>query len=342
VSELGPSERAQIPSYDSFGDLYGGSVAMRRTYAILDRVAKSDATVLIEGESGTGKELAAHEIVRRGPRAEGPLVTVDTSAIASSLIESELFGHTRGAFTGADRERVGAFESAHGGTVFLDEIGEMPLELQPKLLRALEAREIRRVGETTPRRVDVRVIAATNRNLEREVNLGRFRGDLFFRLAVVTVQLPPLRERLEDLPLLLRAILESMGALDNESLFVPRVFREMSGHDWPGNVRELRNYVERAVILGVAGSIRGRADLPLPPNLGDAIQSPGWTDADLDEPFKAAKERLLTRFERAYLSRLLEQSEGNVSRAARQAKLDRMYLSRLLQRYGLKTRASDA
>jgi DNA-binding NtrC family response regulator len=217
----------------------------------------------------------------------------------------------------------------------------MPLELQPKLLRAIESREIRRVGETTPRRVDVRVIAATNRNLEREVNLGRFRGDLFFRLAVVTVQLPPLRQRLEDLPLLLQALLESLGALDQTSLFTPQVLREMSTYDWPGNVRELRNYVERTVIMGVASSIRAGTQPPPVPDAVESALGPGWSDAELTEPFKVAKERLLTRFEHAYLSRLLETCEGNVSRASRQAKLDRMYLSRLLQRHGLKPKTSE-
>lgn len=341
LRELGTSVLTKIPACSNLGELYGRSVPMRRVYATLNRVASSEATVLIEGESGTGKELVAHEIVHRGSRAQGPFVTVDASSISASLIESELFGHSRGAFTGADRERKGAFEAANGGTVFLDEIGEMPLDLQPKLLRALESREIRRVGETTARRVDVRVIAATNRKLEREVNLGRFRGDLFFRLAVVTVQLPPLRERLEDLPLLVHALLESMGALDRTTLFTPAVLDEMSGHDWPGNVRELRNYVERAVILGSVSSIRGGSqDSELEPrNEADSIA--GWTDGELEEPFKVAKERLVSRFELAYLSRLLESCEGNVSRAARQAKLDRMYLSRLLQRYGLRSKGSD-
>lgn len=341
LHELGTNVLARIPSCSNLGELYGRSVAMRRVYATLNAVANSEATVLVEGESGTGKELVAHEIVNRGPRANGPLVTVDASSISSSLIESELFGHSKGAFTGADRERKGAFEAANGGTVFLDEIGEMPLDLQPKLLRALESREIRRVGETTARRVDVRVIAATNRNLEREVNLGRFRGDLFFRLAVVTVQLPPLRQRLEDLPLLVHALLESMGALDQTALFTPDVLKEMSSYDWPGNVRELRNYVERAVILGVASSIRGGTQPPQLLDQSDTSSILGWTDEDLQEPFKVAKERLLTRFEHAYLSRLLDSSEGNVSRAARQAKLDRMYLSRLLQRHGLRSKASE-
>ena len=342
LRELGTNALTTIPVCSNYGELYGGSVAMRRVYATLDRVANSDTTVLIQGESGTGKELVAREIVRRGARAKGPFVTVDASSISSSLIESELFGHVRGAFTGADRERKGAFEAANGGTVFLDEIGEMPIDLQPKLLRAIEAREIRLVGETGTRHVDVRVIAATNRDLEREVNLGRFRGDLFFRLAVVTIQLPPLRQRLQDLPLLLHAILESMGALEQQSLFTAEVCKDMSAHDWPGNVRELRNFVERAVILGAASSMRGGAQPPPFPDPSDTTQITGWTDLDLEEPFKVAKERLVTRFERAYLSRLLESSDGNVSRAARQAKLDRMYLSRLLQRHGVKSKASDA
>jgi len=342
VRELGANAHRKIPVCSNFGELYGKSVPMRQMYATLERVANSDATVLIQGESGTGKELVAREIVRRGPRASGPFVIVDASAISKSLIESELFGHVRGAFTGADRERKGAFEAANGGTVFLDEIGEMPLDLQPKLLRALEAREIRQVGDNNPRHVNVRVIAATNRDLEREVNLGRFRGDLFFRLAVVTVQVPHLRQRLEDLPLLIRAMLESMGALDQQPLFTPQVLKELSAHDWPGNVRELRNYVERAVIMGVPNSIRGSTLPPLPlPDTAGSDDSPTWTEQELNEPFKTAKERLLSRFERTYLARLLESNDGNISRAARQAKLDRMYLSRLLERHNLKSKSSE-
>jgi DNA-binding NtrC family response regulator len=338
VRELGASSLARLPEWSRFGDLHGESLAMRRIYAVLERVAPTDATVLIEGESGTGKELVAHELVRRGPRAGAPWITVDTGAISPSLIESELFGHARGAFTGADRERKGAFESAHGGTLLLDEIGEMPLDLQPKLLRALEARELRREGETQPRRIDVRVIAATNRNLEREVNRGRFRGDLYFRLSVLTLRLPPLRERLDDLPLLVRALLESMGASDQAHLFPPRVLRDLAEHDWPGNVRELRNYVERAVILGATGAV-GRGSEPF---LGEAEASNlgVWNERDLDQPFKVAKERLVTQFEKAYLARLLEICEGNVSRAARAAKLDRMYLHRLLQRHGLREKVN--
>ena len=207
---LEPAIEVAVPDVESpgaFGSLAGTSVAMRKLFAYLEKVAASDINVLIEGESGTGKELVASEIFQQGPRADKAFVIVDCGAISPNLVESELFGHVRGAFTGADRDRIGAFEAANEGTVFLDEIGELPLELQPKLLRAIEARAIRRVGETRARKVDVRVIAATNRDLHREVNRGRFREDLYFRLAVMTVQVPPLRERIEDLPALVRSFL---------------------------------------------------------------------------------------------------------------------------------------
>src|SRR4029079_7899646 len=187
-------ESASLPVVSAFGSLIGTSATMQRLFATLERVAASDIDVLIHGESGTGKELVATELVQRSGRSDGPVVEVDCGSISSTLVESELFGHVRGAFTGADREREGAFEAADGGTLFLDEIGELPLELQPKLLRALEAREVRRVGQTRMRRVDVRVIAATNRDLEREVNRGRFREDLYYRLAKVGGRVPPLRD----------------------------------------------------------------------------------------------------------------------------------------------------
>ena len=312
----------------NFGDLYGTSIAMRKLFAVLERVAASEANLLIEGESGTGKELATLEVVRRSPRARKPFVVVDCGAISSNLIESELFGHVRGSFTGADRDRIGAFEAADGGTVFLDEIGEMPLDLQPKLLRALEAREIRRIGETKPRKVDVRVIAATNRSLEREVNQGRFREDLYFRLSVVTVRMPPLRERTEDLDILVRAVLENLDALDSSRLFTPEVMANLASYNWPGNVRELRNYVERTIVLQQAAPTR-----PPPPA---ASPSTPPAPVDIEIPFRAAKDQVIDEFERAYLARLIEWAGGNVSKAARKAQLDRMHLHRLIQRYDLK------
>ncbi|MCA9596217.1 MAG: sigma 54-dependent Fis family transcriptional regulator [Myxococcales bacterium] len=337
VRELGSEAVEEVPTWSSFGELYGESVAMRQLFGVLDRVAKSDSTLLIEGESGTGKELAATEIARRGPRADAPFIIVDCSAISPNLIESELFGHTRGAFTGADKNRVGAFEAANGGTIFLDEVGEMPLDMQPKLLRALEAREIRRTGENEPRKIDVRVIAATNRRLEREVNRGRFREDLYFRLGVVTVRMPPLRKRLEDLGILIQVILRSLNAEEASHLFTPDVVADMESHDWPGNVRELRNYVERTVVLEQAAPASTPRSLEsvLPPQPGR--HSPAAAPAvDLEVPFKVAKDTVIGDFEQRYLKALLDWSGGNVSKAARRAKMDRMYLYRLLQRYELR------
>ena len=247
------------------------------------------------------------------------------------MLESELFGHVRGAFTGADRDRIGAFESAAGGTIFLDEIGELPLEMQPKLLRALEAHEIRRVGETKPRKVDVRVVAATNRCLEREVNHGRFREDLYFRLSVVTVRVPPLRERLEDLELLVPAILEGLGARASAHLFTPELFAEMRRHDWPGNVREVRNFVERTIVLR-------DSRLSLQPAPGEApVDNRG---IDLERSFRDGKEDLVSDYERRYLESLLVWAGGNVTKAARKARIDRMSLYRLMQRHDVKPNGS--
>lgn len=321
VSEEPSAERIELLDQASFGELYGASLPMRRLFATLDRVCASEANVLIEGASGTGKELVATEIVRRGPRSRKPFVIVDCSAIASSVLESELFGHVRGAFTGAERDRVGAFEAAQAGTIFLDEIGELPLDMQPKLLRALEAHEIRRVGETRARKIDVRVVAATNRCLEREVNHGRFREDLFFRLSVVTVHVPPLREHLDDLELLVHAILDSLDARSSMHLFTPELFSQMRRHDWPGNVRELRNFVERTVVLRDSPSLSGSP----PPTEGGSI--------DLEQSFKDGKEALIADYERRYLHALLEWAGGNVTKAARKAKIDRMSLYRLMQRH---------
>ncbi|MCC6554308.1 MAG: sigma 54-dependent Fis family transcriptional regulator [Polyangiaceae bacterium] len=319
----------------SFGRLYGASVPMRRLFDVLRRVAKTSTDVLIEGENGTGKEVIATELVQRSPRAHKPLVIVDCGAISPGLIESELFGHVRGSFTGASRDRAGAFEEADGGTVFLDEIGELPLEMQPKLLRALASREIRRVGESRTRKVDIRVIAATNRRLEREVNSGRFREDLYYRLSVVTIRVPPLRERKEDIQALVSSFLLELNALDKEPLFTPEVLDEMMRYEWPGNVRELKNHVERRVVLGSDASL-GAPDEPAPAAAAGAPAA----RPDIELPFKEAKDAIIAQFERAYLAALLDWAEGNVSKAARKANLDRMYLHRLLQRHGLRRGAA--
>jgi DNA-binding NtrC family response regulator len=332
--ELPAATHVEVLDQISFGDLFGKAPAMQRLFAVLEKVSSSDAGVLIEGESGTGKELVAAEIVRRGPRARAPFIIVDCGAIAPSLIESELFGHVRGAFTGADRDRVGAFEAAQGGTVFLDEIGELPLDMQPKLLRVLETREVRRTGETGSRKIDVRVIAATNRKLEREVNAGRFREDLFYRLSVVTVHVPSLRERREDIDLLVKAFLRSLDATKDARLFGPEVIEQLSRYDWPGNVRELRNYVERCVVLRsttLSAATRpgsGSVEPPAIPVDHEAV--------DLDVTFREAKEQAITAFERRYVTALIKWAGGNVSRAARRANMDRMNLYRILQRIGLR------
>jgi transcriptional regulator with GAF, ATPase, and Fis domain len=327
VRSIAPTEQAVVPMIPAFGQLAGTSVPMRKLFALLEKIGPSDINVLIEGESGTGKELVANEIVQRSPRADRPFVVVDCGAISPSLVESELFGHVRGSFTGADRDRVGAFEAADGGTVFLDEVGELPVELQPKLLRSIEAREIRRVGETRPRKVNVRIVSATNRDLEREVNRGGFREDLYFRLAVMSVRVPPLRERLDDLIILVRVFLQALGVPDEERLFTAAVLAEMARHDWPGNVRELRNYVERSVVLQKAGPAIRR-----PPGATSGAAS----QADITVPFKIAKDGAIDTFERGYLTALLEAAGNNMSKAARMAGMDRMYLHRLVQKHGLR------
>jgi DNA-binding NtrC family response regulator len=323
-----PNEKTLVPMMPSFGALTGTGRAMRKLFALLEKVAGSEINCFIHGESGTGKELVATEIVQRGVRADKPFVVVDCGAISPNLVESELFGHVRGAFTGADRDRVGAFEAADGGTVFLDEIGELPLEVQPKLLRALEQREIRRVGETKTRKVNVRVISATNRDLEREVNKGSFRGDLYFRIAVITVRVPSLKERTEDLPHLIRVFLDQLDASASESLFGPEVLDELAKHEWPGNVRELRNYVERSIVLQTARL----SFAPSQGSIAAAVHSPASVDVNI--PYKVAKEALLDQFERAYVRAVIGACNGNMTKAARMAGIDRMYLHRLVQKHG--------
>jgi transcriptional regulator with GAF, ATPase, and Fis domain len=339
VTALADEEHA--PPVAAFGSLVGASPAMQRLKLVVERVAASSANVLLWGESGTGKELVASEIVARGARAGRPYVVVDCGSLAANLVESDLFGHVRGAFTSADRDRVGAFEAADGGTVLLDEIGELPLDLQPKLLRLLESGEVRRVGETRPRRVDVRVIAATHRDLEREVNRGRFREDLYFRLSVIQVTVPPLRERHGDVPLLVRHFLDERGAPELEpALFPPSVLASLADYDWPGNVRELKNHVERATVLRDATAPRRRisgtrASVRATPAMGVHIEEP--RPAAPLASFRVAKERAVHEFERAYLADLLRSTGGNVSEAARRAGMDRMHLHHLLQKHGLRT-----
>ena len=313
-----------------FGGLLGHSPAMRAVYNVLERAARTDTTVLIVGESGTGKELAARALHDHSPRRDGPYVVFDCGAAAASLLESQLFGHARGAFTGAVDARAGAFEAAADGTLVFDELGELPLELQPKLLRALEARAVQRLGETNPRPVDVRFVACTNRNLEQEVRLGRFRPDLFFRISVLTVRLPPLRERREEIPRLVRHFLERIAG-PGAPAPPQHLLDLLLQHDWPGNVRELRNFVERFCLLPEGDPTRH-----LHPDGSCAPDTAAGPAISFDCSFHEAKERWLDAFERAYLARLLDAHGGNISEVARVAGLSRQTCYRLMEKHGLR------
>ncbi len=314
---------------DRFGSLVGRSASMRSVFHVLERAAATDVTVLVEGETGTGKELVAESLHRASTRRDRPLVVVDCGALTPELLKSELFGHERGAFTGADIAREGAFEAADGGTVFLDEIGELGEELQPMLLRAVESRTVKRIGANQYKRVDVRVIAATNRDLYAEVNEHRFRSDLFYRLAVLRVRMPPLRQRAEDLSLLVPELLTNLGVLAHPraaALQTAAAYAELARHGWPGNIRELRNYLEAAVLFpqGVPD-----AGLQAPPASTDAPPA-------FDLPYRAARTYWTHEFEQRYLVEALRRHGDEVAAAARAVGLDRVYFHRLLRKHRLR------
>jgi DNA-binding NtrC family response regulator len=298
---------------------------------VLARVAPSDATVLITGESGTGKEVAARAIHEASPRRHKPFVVVDCGGLPANLIESELYGHTRGAFTGATQSRDGAFAAADGGTLFLDELGELPLELQTRLLGALERRQVQPLGANRPRSVDARVIAATNRDLRKEVNRGSFRADLYFRLAVVNVHMPALREHPEDIPQYVAAMLAEWSETGASPRIDAETIARLQAQAWPGNVRELRNTVERAVLLGELGD----AVEPTPEQAPQAAAG-GAVGADPAIPFKVGKAALIEQYERSYVEALMQRFDQNITRATRAAEIDRVYLLRLLDKYGLR------
>ncbi len=333
--DLLPSER------ESFGELVGRNPAMREVFGLLERLAPTDATLLVGGETGTGKDLLARAAHAASPRAKHPFIVVDCGAVVGTLIESELFGHEKGAFTGAVDARKGAFELAHKGTLFLDEIGELPLSLQPKLLRALESRRIRRVGSEREIPIDIRVIAATHRNLRLEVERGKFREDLYFRLAVVPLHLPPLRERRDDVPLIAERLLARLSEGEATPLTIGKeAVAGLRGHDWPGNVRELRNVLERAALMSRAAGETEVRLVGMPALLANAAPKSAQTapanDFDPERSYRETREIWETEFERRYVSWLLARHAGNVSSAAREADMDRKHLHKLAKKHGLR------
>jgi DNA-binding NtrC family response regulator len=324
--------REQVQRDYGFDNLIGSGGPMRRVFDTIQKVAETDLSVMIHGESGTGKELVAQALHSTSSRRSRPFVAVNCAAINRELVESELFGHEKGAFTGADRRRIGRFEAAEGGTIFLDEIGDMAPETQAKVLRVLEERQLERVGSTETIEVDVRVVCATHRDLEEEIEAGRFREDLYYRLKVVEIELPPLRERIEDFAALSDRFLGQVAerlAREKKTLGAAALAR-LARHAWPGNVRELRNVLERAAVLA-AGREIAEADLQLAPN-NDQVSR---TMHDLDLPFADAKRETVESFERQYLSQALREHEGNVSRTAAAIGMVRQSLQQKIRELGL-------
>ncbi|MBK8010858.1 MAG: sigma 54-interacting transcriptional regulator [Deltaproteobacteria bacterium] len=334
---------------ERFGPLIGGDLRMREIFTLIEDISKSDVTVVVEGETGTGKELVAQAIHESSLRKNKPFVVFDCANQPKDLIESALFGHVRGAFTGATAPRAGAFQRAHEGTIFLDELGELGLDLQPKLLRVLESKEIQKVGGDGYEPVDVRVIAATNHNLRADVRAGLFREDLYYRLAVVKLTMPSLRERAADIPRLAEHFLELNGA----SLSIdPSCYAKLRAYGWPGNVRELRNVVDRACALA-----RGRSQVDLfefvlrdddddatgqafaeGPKQGLAGEDGGM---DLGLPFKEAKGKIVSDFESRYVAKLLREHGNNISLASREAGIDRKHFKDLMKKHGIEARSED-
>jgi DNA-binding NtrC family response regulator len=320
---------------DRLGGLLGRSDTMRELFMQISRVASSEAAVLINGETGTGKELVAQELHAASKRSKGPFIVVDCASLPENLLEAELFGHARGAFTGAVAMRAGSIEAAAGGTVFLDEVGELPLAMQPKLLRVLESRTVRRIGETEHRPVDVRFVSATHRDLESMVAQGQFREDLFFRLAVLPLSVPSLRERTEDLGPLLAHFLGAATAIDAATLEL------VAAQPWPGNVRQLKSFAERVLALGLPRAVQmlKGVEVPRPTTVAAApapvTGSPAPLTVDDALPFKELRERWVEHLEREYLLKLVARLGRNAGTLADAAGLDRSYINRLLKKHEL-------
>jgi DNA-binding NtrC family response regulator len=331
IVEFAPTDPGEIdiPDVAGFGPLVGRGAAMRSVFERLTKAAPTDLTVLVTGETGTGKELVAQAIHDASARADKPFVVVDCGAIPASLAESSLFGHERGAFTGAIEKRVSPFVDADGGTLFLDELGELPLDVQPKLLRALAERRVKAVGSNTYRPVNVRIIAATRRDLAREVNAGTFRSDLYFRLAQLKVELPPLRQRIEDLALLVRRMMEDLGYKDSYGRVTPGSIERLMRHDWPGNVRELGNVVAVALALTKEGPI------DLAHHLSPLVSAPPQSKPLFNRTFQEAKRDVLAHFEREYFVALYAECAGNVSEIGRRAAMERARVRGYLRRQGI-------
>ncbi|NUO47970.1 MAG: sigma 54-interacting transcriptional regulator [Polyangiaceae bacterium] len=330
-------EKVAISAIPAFGPLVGQSAPMRAIFDRLAKISPTDLTVLIQGETGTGKELVAQAIHLGSPRAKKPFVVVDCGSIPPTLAEATLFGHERGAFTGAVDKRLSPFEEANGGTIFLDELGELPLEVQPKLLRALAERRVKSVGGSNYREVDVRVLAATRRDLVRAVNANTFRSDLYFRVAQVKIEMISLRQRIEDIPVLVRKMLKDLGDESSYDRVSTMTLERLMRHDWPGNVRELRNAVAVAFALSAE-----EEEVDIAAHLGALSEGPataaGGSPIAISfkgRPFQEAKRDVLARFERDYFAALADEAKGNVSEMARRAGMERAHVRAYLRRHGI-------
>lgn len=356
VSPAGAPSVLPLSGSSKFGDALGQSLSMRALFAKLERAAPTDETILLLGESGTGKEVLARAIHAESGRSSGPFVVLDCGGIAPNLVEGELFGHIRGAFTGAAGSQAGLLEQANGGTLFIDELGELPIELQPKLLRALESRQVRRLGASEYKPFDARVVAATHRNLRTRITDGLFREDLYYRLAVVEVHVPALRERKDDIPLLIERFLSGRDPPRALSDLPPQTVSLLSAYDWPGNVRELRNAVARLVLFPelleelvgpgrspAAAPSQASREAPRSAAPEAAVKREAAKDADaaklgrlMDLSLPEAREVIMEEFERSYVSVKLRQHGGNISRAADAMGVSRQLVHRLIDRYDLK------